>query len=214
MTRDCMESVAAMNQRAHVANLKATITCYECGRLGNFRNECQKLRNQNQVNQIWKEKVHIKYPIELVNGRLIGSDTVLIGSTLGLLGHPFNIDLMPVELGSFDVIIGMNWLANHHAVIACDEKIVRIPNGDEVLIVQGDRDGKGKKSNLSIISCTKTQKYIKRGCLIFLAQVTKKKTKDKSEEKRLENVPTVRDKLNFKSTWSQVLHRWYVPRID
>ncbi|GKE16404.1 reverse transcriptase domain-containing protein [Tanacetum coccineum] len=42
--------------RAHVANLKATITCYECGRLGHFRNECQKLRNQNQVNQIWKEK--------------------------------------------------------------------------------------------------------------------------------------------------------------
>ncbi|GJZ30248.1 putative reverse transcriptase domain-containing protein [Tanacetum coccineum] len=56
MTRDCKTSVAAMNQRTHVANPKATITCYECGRLGHFRNECQKLRNQNQVNQIWKEK--------------------------------------------------------------------------------------------------------------------------------------------------------------
>ncbi|GJX54095.1 putative reverse transcriptase domain-containing protein [Tanacetum coccineum] len=100
---------------------------------------------------------------------------------------------MPVELGSFDVIIGMDWLANHHAVIVCDEKIVRIPYGDEVLIVQGDRGGKGEKSKLSIISCTKTQKYIKRGCLIFLAQVTKKETEDKSEEKRLEDVPTVRD---------------------
>ncbi|GJV24488.1 retrotransposon protein, putative, ty3-gypsy subclass [Tanacetum coccineum] len=51
----------------------------------------------------------------------------------------------------------------------------------------------GKKSKLSIISCPKTQKYIKRGCLIFLAQVTKKETEDKSEEKRLEDVPTVRD---------------------
>ncbi|GKB90872.1 reverse transcriptase domain-containing protein [Tanacetum coccineum] len=58
MTRDCKASVAAMNQRAHVANPKATITCYECGRLGNFRNECQKLRNQNQVNQNWKEKAY------------------------------------------------------------------------------------------------------------------------------------------------------------
>ncbi|GJS14395.1 putative reverse transcriptase domain-containing protein [Tanacetum coccineum] len=104
----------------------------------------------------------IKYPIELVNGRLIGSDIVLRGCTLGLLGHPFNIDLMPVELGSFDVIIGMDWLANHHAVIACDEKIVWIPNGDKVLIVQSDRGGKGEKLKLSIISCTKTQKYIKR----------------------------------------------------
>ncbi|GKB90687.1 putative reverse transcriptase domain-containing protein [Tanacetum coccineum] len=100
---------------------------------------------------------------------------------------------MPVELGSFDVIIGMDWLANHHAVIVCDEKIVRIPYGDEVLIVQGDRDGKGEKSKLSIISCTKTQKYIERGCLIFLAQVTKKEIEDKSKEKRLEDVPTVRD---------------------
>ncbi|GKD39111.1 putative reverse transcriptase domain-containing protein [Tanacetum coccineum] len=138
---------------------------------------------------------YFKYPIELVNGRLIGSDTVLRDCTLGLLGHPLNIDLMPVELGSFDVIIGMDWLANHHAVIACDEKIVRIPNKDEVLIVQGDRDGKGEKSKFSIISCTKTQKYIKKGCLIFLAQVTKKETEDKSEEKLLEDMPTVQDFL-------------------
>ncbi|GJR42138.1 putative reverse transcriptase domain-containing protein [Tanacetum coccineum] len=74
---------------------------------------------------------------------------------------------MPVELGSFNIIIGMDWLANHHAVIVYDEKIVRIPYGDEVLIVQGDRDGKGEES--------------------------KKETEDKSEEKRLEDVPTIRD---------------------
>ncbi|GJZ41653.1 hypothetical protein Tco_0588539 [Tanacetum coccineum] len=66
---------------------------------------------------------------------------------------------MSVELGSFDVIISMDWLANHRAVIVCDEKIVLIPYGDKVLIVQ----------------------------------VTKKETEDKSEVKRLEDVPTVRD---------------------
>ncbi|GJW29032.1 putative reverse transcriptase domain-containing protein, partial [Tanacetum coccineum] len=70
---------------------------------------------------------------------------------------------------------------------------VRIPYGDEVLIVQGDGGSRREKSKLSIISCTKTHKYVERGCLIFLAQVTKKETGDKSEEKRLEDVPTVQD---------------------
>ncbi|GKD16313.1 putative reverse transcriptase domain-containing protein [Tanacetum coccineum] len=101
----------------------------------------------------------VSYAVELADGRISETNTILRGCTLGLLGHPFNIDLMPVELGSFDVIIGMDWLANHHAVIVCDEKIVRIPFGDEVLIVQ----------------------------------VTKKEIEEKLEEKRLEDVPTIRD---------------------
>ncbi|GKD33838.1 reverse transcriptase domain-containing protein, partial [Tanacetum coccineum] len=111
---------------------------------------------------ITPDTLDVSYVVELADGRISETNTILIGCTLGLLGYPFNIDLMPVELGSFDVIIGMDWLANHHAVIVCDEKIMRIPFGDEVLIVQGDRDDKGEKSKLSIISCTKTQKYIKR----------------------------------------------------
>ncbi|GKD85052.1 reverse transcriptase domain-containing protein, partial [Tanacetum coccineum] len=88
----------------------------------------------------------VSFAVELVDGRVAETNTVLRGCTLGLLGHPFNIDLMPVELGSFDVIIVMDWLANHHAVIIFDEKIVRIPYGDEVSIAQGDRSGKEKKS--------------------------------------------------------------------
>nr|GFB32818.1 reverse transcriptase [Tanacetum cinerariifolium] len=74
-------------------------------------------------------------------------------------------------------------------MIVCDEKIVRIPFGDEILIVQGDRIDKGKKSTLSIISCMKTQKYMEKGCQVFLAQVTKKEVEVKSKEKRLKDVP-------------------------
>nr|GEU65901.1 retrovirus-related Pol polyprotein from transposon TNT 1-94 [Tanacetum cinerariifolium] len=139
------------------------------------------------------DTLDVSYAVEFSDGRISKTNTILRGCTLGLLGHPFYIDLMPVELDSFDVIIGMDCLANHHAVIVCDEKIVRIPYGDEVLIVQGDGNGKGEKSRLSIISCTKTQKYIEKGCPIFLAQVTKKEIEDKSDDKRLEDVPTVRD---------------------
>ncbi|GKC34458.1 putative reverse transcriptase domain-containing protein [Tanacetum coccineum] len=71
----------------------------------------------------------VSYAIELADRRISKTNTILKGCTLGLLGHPFNIDLMPIELGSYDVIIDMDWLVNHHAVIICDEKIVRIPYG-------------------------------------------------------------------------------------
>ncbi|GJZ04157.1 putative reverse transcriptase domain-containing protein [Tanacetum coccineum] len=140
---------------------------------------------------ITPDTLDISYAVELADRRIFETNTVLRGCTLGLLGHPFNIDLMPVELGSFDVIIGMDWLASHHEVIVCDEKVVRIPYGDEVLIVQRDGGNRREKSKLSIISCTKTQKYVEKGCLIFLVQVTKKEIRDKSEEKRLADMPTV-----------------------
>ncbi|GJV24034.1 putative reverse transcriptase domain-containing protein [Tanacetum coccineum] len=100
---------------------------------------------------------------------------------------------MPVEMGSFDVIIGMDWLSKYHVVIISDEKIVCIPFGNEILIVRGDGSNNEHGSRLNIISCTKTQKYLLEGCHVFLAHVTAKKAENKSEEKRLEDVPIVRD---------------------
>ncbi|GJR09010.1 reverse transcriptase domain-containing protein [Tanacetum coccineum] len=100
---------------------------------------------------------------------------------------------MPVELGSFDAIIGMDWLAKHQAVIACAEKIVRIPWKNKTLIIHGDGSTQGNVTRLNIISCTKTQKYMERGFPIFLAHVNVKEVEDKSEKKRLEDVPIVQD---------------------
>ncbi|GKB07779.1 putative reverse transcriptase domain-containing protein [Tanacetum coccineum] len=84
------------------------------------------------------------YDVELADGRIKGVNTIIRGCTLNLLNHPFNIDLMPIELVSFDAIIGMDWLSKYHVVIVCDEKIVRIPYGDEVLIIQGDKSDEDK----------------------------------------------------------------------
>ncbi|GKD02158.1 hypothetical protein Tco_1177132 [Tanacetum coccineum] len=100
---------------------------------------------------------------------------------------------MPIELGSFDVIIGMDWLAKYHAVIVYDEKLVCIPYGNETLIIRGNESNRENVTRSNIISCTKTQKYIQKGCHVFLAHVTTKETKDKSEEKRLEDVSIVQD---------------------
>ncbi|GKD55237.1 hypothetical protein Tco_1288624, partial [Tanacetum coccineum] len=79
------------------------------------------------------------------------------------------------------------------AVIICDEKIVHISFGNEILIVRGNRSNNRHDSRLNIISCTKTQKYLLKGCHVFLAHITAKKAEDKAEEKRLEDVPIVRD---------------------
>ncbi|GKE43983.1 putative reverse transcriptase domain-containing protein [Tanacetum coccineum] len=86
----------------------------------------------------------------------------------------FNINLMPVKLGSFDAIIGMDWLMKYQAVIVCAEKIVRIPWRNKTLIIHGDGSNQGNVTRLNIISCTKTQKYMEKGFPIFLAHVTAK----------------------------------------
>ncbi|GJY21774.1 putative reverse transcriptase domain-containing protein [Tanacetum coccineum] len=100
---------------------------------------------------------------------------------------------MPVELGSFDVIIGMDWLRRCHAVIVCDEKLVRIPYGNETLIFHGNESNNGRESWLTIISCSKAQEYMAKGCQIFLAQIFAKKEETKSEGKQLKDVPIIRD---------------------
>nr|GEY14315.1 putative reverse transcriptase domain-containing protein [Tanacetum cinerariifolium] len=114
------------------------------------------------------------YDVELADGRIFGLNTILRGCTLNLLNHPFNINLMPVELGSFDAIIGMDWLAKYQAVIAYAEKIVSIPWGNETLIIHGDGSNQGNATRLNIISCTKMEKYMMKGFPIFLAHVTTK----------------------------------------
>ncbi|GKD62267.1 hypothetical protein Tco_1299776 [Tanacetum coccineum] len=93
----------------------------------------------------------------------------------------------------FDMIIGMDLLVKYYAFIVCDEKVVCIPYGDVVLIIRSDDCDGGSKSKLNIISCTKTQKYMQKGCQVYLAQVTSNKTEDKSGEKRLEDVLIVRE---------------------
>ncbi|GJX43955.1 putative reverse transcriptase domain-containing protein [Tanacetum coccineum] len=87
--------------------------------------------------------LNTSYEVELADGKVVSTNTVLRGCTLVLLNHVFKIDLLPTRLGSFDVIVGMDWLSYHRAVIDCYEKIVRIPlSNGEILEVQGERPKK------------------------------------------------------------------------
>nr|GEU38367.1 putative reverse transcriptase domain-containing protein [Tanacetum cinerariifolium] len=95
------------------------------------------------------------------------------------------VDLMPIKIGTFDVIIGMDWLIKHDALIVCRKKEVHIPVEGKMLVVKGNCD----VSRLKVVSCIKERKYIERGCHLFIAHVTEKEPK----EKRLEDVPIIRD---------------------
>nr|GEW24390.1 reverse transcriptase domain-containing protein [Tanacetum cinerariifolium] len=87
------------------------------------------------------------YEVELAGGKVVSTNTILRGCTLALYDHRFKIDLLPTRLGSFDIIIGMDCLSYHRAVIDCYEKIVCIPlpNG-EILEVHGERPEKDPRS--------------------------------------------------------------------
>ncbi|GJT08960.1 putative reverse transcriptase domain-containing protein [Tanacetum coccineum] len=72
----------------------------------------------------------------MADGNLVSTNTIIQGATLTLLNQPFKIDLMPIKLGSFDVVIGMDWLSKYHARIICDEKVIHIPINGETLIIR------------------------------------------------------------------------------
>ncbi|GKA21407.1 putative reverse transcriptase domain-containing protein [Tanacetum coccineum] len=179
LTRNCKNKGPAT-----VSNLQpVSVTCHACGEKGHYRNQCPKannnahgraylprdknahqdpnvvmgtfLLNQHQARVLFdsgadKSFVSISlasmlnippitldttYDIEMADGNLVGTNTVIQGCTLILLNQPFKIDLMPIKLGSFDVVIGMDWLSKYHARIICDEKVIHIPIDGETLII-------------------------------------------------------------------------------
>ena len=130
--------------------------------------------------------LNTKHTVELANGKSLEATHVVKGCNLVLAGQTFSIDLIPITLGSFDVVIGMDWLSHHQAEIVCKEKIVRIPrSGEEPLMIRGDKSGAVE----GIISFLKAQKCLRKGHTAILALVTDASAK----EKKLEDIPVVRD---------------------
>ncbi|GJU79334.1 putative reverse transcriptase domain-containing protein [Tanacetum coccineum] len=97
------------------------------------------------------------YSVELADGKSLTTNTILRGCTLNLQNYLFKIDLLPIELGSFDVIVGMDWMAEHRVEVVCYEKYLRVPYGNDMLIVRGERSGVKNKSRLEVISSIRTQ---------------------------------------------------------
>ncbi|GKA97923.1 putative reverse transcriptase domain-containing protein [Tanacetum coccineum] len=120
---------------------QCTVKCHKCGKIGNKIRYYKKKNVATGTNALpiptcydCGEQGHTgssvsqkgaSYKVELADGRVVSMNTVLKGCTLNLVNHVFEIDLMPIELGTFDVIIGMDWLVKHNAIIICGEKVVQ-----------------------------------------------------------------------------------------
>ncbi|GKE81828.1 reverse transcriptase domain-containing protein [Tanacetum coccineum] len=201
-TVPCVRNALCITQE-----LALLITCHACGEKGHYANQCRKTTNNNAQGKPYmlrdrnahqdpnivtgmfflnqhlarvlcdsgadKSFVSISlasmlnippitidtfYNIKMADENLVNTNTVIQGATLTLLNQPFEIDLMAIKLGSFDVVIGMDWLSKYHARIICDEKVTHIPINGETLIIRSD-------------------------------QIMEKK----SDEKRLEDIPVVRE---------------------
>ncbi|GJW97144.1 reverse transcriptase domain-containing protein [Tanacetum coccineum] len=165
LTKNCRNKRPATGSN----QLPVTVICHACGEKGHYINQCRKtnINAQGRAYMLRDRNAHQDpnvvtdtfYDIEMADGNLVSTNTVIQGCTLTLLNQSFKIDLMPIKLGSFDVVIGMDWLSKYHAKILCDEKVIHIPTNNETLIIRGDR-------------------------------ITEKK---KSDEKRLEDIPVVRE---------------------
>ncbi|GKA96921.1 putative reverse transcriptase domain-containing protein [Tanacetum coccineum] len=179
-TRNCKNKGPATR-----SNLQpVSITCHACGEKGHYRNQCPKANNSahgreymlryknaqqdpNVVTSTFLLNQHLArvlfdsgadksfvsislafmlnippitldttYDIEMADGNLVGTNTVIQGYTLILLNQPFEVDLMLIKLGSFNVVIGMDWLSKYHAKIIYDKKVIHIPINGETFIIR------------------------------------------------------------------------------
>ncbi|KAJ9544925.1 hypothetical protein OSB04_024632 [Centaurea solstitialis] len=136
----------------------------------------------NKKSQNLKEEHLIEYS----NGEIVKASKVVRKCTLGLTEKDFSIDLIPIKIGSFDIIVGMDWMSNHQATICCAEKIVRLalPDGS-VLEVHGEKP----KKDIKLVSFMKMRSHLRKECVAFMAHVVDKK----AEEKSIQDIPVVRE---------------------
>ncbi|GJU37619.1 hypothetical protein Tco_1185973 [Tanacetum coccineum] len=120
-----------------------------------------------------------------------GADRSFVSNTFSAL-----IDTTPTTLENhYDIELADGKIIRVNAIIrGCTLNFMKHPfNIDLMPVPLGDGSNQRKESRLNIISCTKAQEYLSKGCDVFLAHITTKEAKDKSEEKQLEDVPIVRD---------------------
>nr|GFA62708.1 putative reverse transcriptase domain-containing protein [Tanacetum cinerariifolium] len=147
--RDCWSKVVATG-----ANAQPIVTRYGCEEKGHIKTNCPVRNNPGRG-------------VARGQAYALRDGDQNLGPNVVMVNHLFEIDLMPIELGTFDVIIGMDWLIFHDAIIVCGKKEVHMPLKKRMLVVKGD----DCVSRLKVVSCMKVKKYVDRGRLPLPRQV-------------------------------------------
>ena len=97
-----------------------------------------------------------------------------------------SVDLIALPFHEFDLILGMDWLSKHRAIVDCDKKIVMLKCSDlSEVTVQGIRS----KSTSKVISVMETRRFLRKGCEAFLALILD----SKREQVNFENILVIRE---------------------
>ncbi|GJT89758.1 putative reverse transcriptase domain-containing protein [Tanacetum coccineum] len=127
-------------------------------------------------------KLPFPLKVEIAGNEIIVVSKVYQDVEIEIDDSVFKIDLIPIVLGAFDIVIGMDWLDRYNANILCSQKLVRVvnPQGREI-IIYGDK----RKGEFKLCSMMKARKYLSRGCQAYMAHVIdtnfeKKSAKDVS----------------------------------
>ncbi|GKE25249.1 putative nucleotidyltransferase, ribonuclease H [Tanacetum coccineum] len=126
--------------------------------------------------------------VETTNDEEVENFEIFEDCLINIDENEFPVRLMPMRLGGFDVILGMDWLSNNNAEIMCNKKMVRIlsPSGETIYVYRDQNE-----NELGIISMMKASKYMKKCCVAYLAY-----TIDAQVEKQVIDVLIVREYLD------------------
>nr|GEX53852.1 putative reverse transcriptase domain-containing protein [Tanacetum cinerariifolium] len=172
--RDVPRNVNPVNARNPTARV-----CYECGSTDHVRGQVhgnqgnqsigrafmlgakEALQDPNIITSIEPSDLGFSYEIEIASRQLVEIDKVIRGCKLEIEGHMFDINLITFGSGSFDVIIGIDWLSNHKAEIIYLKKVVRIPLLDgKVLRVLGEKPRERIELILGVMPVTKSPYHL------------------------------------------------------